>query len=192
MKNLKADNCGFSLVEIIVTVMIASVITGTVGFGLSLSSGKPAERCARSLASALSHARTTTMGRYRNEITIKNTGSGGYTVNENIIISLNDDDTVKESSQRGTTVGDGSVTLEYSLTGNDSDYKTLSVGQSLTVHFDSGSGALNDSIALINDSESGGTETLKISKGQLKFRISKSGTVKYVTIAQLTGNITTS
>jgi prepilin-type N-terminal cleavage/methylation domain-containing protein len=172
-KRLLHTNSGFSLVEIIVTVMIASVITGTVGFGISLSSGKPAEKCARSLASALSHARTNTMGKYRNNIVLTNTGSG-YTVSENILVGFNADES-ENTSQRSTTIGSSNVTIEY-YTGTAS-YTTLDVGDSLVIRFDSGSGAL---------SEPSGTN------GQLIFRISKSGTVKYVTIAQLTGNITTS
>jgi prepilin-type N-terminal cleavage/methylation domain-containing protein len=175
MNRLKSDNSGFSLVEIIISVMIVSIISGIAGYGVSISSGKPAEQCAKKLSSTLSHARTTTMGKYRNEITLKNTGSS-YTVNERIIVTLNDDGSEGQTNERGTTIGNANVTIEYSLTGTE-PYTTLTAGNSITLRFDSGSGALKEPSDV---------------SGQLIFRISKSGTVKYVTITQLTGNVTIS
>ena len=42
MKFKKIGNSGFSLVEIIIVLAIISVLAGTVSYGLSFSSGKPA------------------------------------------------------------------------------------------------------------------------------------------------------
>lgn len=83
-------NRGMSLVEIIVVVAIMSILIGVGGYGLSLSSGKPAEECARKLASEIEYAKMATMGKYRTTIKITSEDEGkevwveetSYTVDE--------------------------------------------------------------------------------------------------------------
>jgi prepilin-type N-terminal cleavage/methylation domain-containing protein len=169
MDRFKKDNSGFSLVELIITIAIMSVMLGTVSYGLSLSSGKPAEECARKLASTLSQARTTTMGKYRNVITVKACDSG-IVVDEHIVIKMEGDE---ETSyyDRSSTVGKKSVNVEYKYSGLG-DYVNLTEGE-ITIRFNSGTGAL----------------TLPSDEGQLVFRITKAGKEKYVVINCLTGKI---
>jgi prepilin-type N-terminal cleavage/methylation domain-containing protein len=173
-------NAGFSLVEVIVAVMILSVLGGVAGYGLSMSNGKPAEECARKLSSALSHARTSTMGKYRNTIKVSDTGSG-IVVNEHIVITIDETDgTEDRTSDRSSTVGAKNVKVEYS-TDNGTSYNDLST---LNIRFDSGSGKLNE-VSVPN-----GSDNVKLTvNGRLIFRISKAGTVRYVTVMALTGKI---
>lgn len=159
MKKLQKDDLGFSLVEIIIVVAIMSILLATVGYGLSLSDGKPAEECARKLASVIQHGRTTTMGKYRNTITVR-MDSDKCIVEEKILIKEGEPEGIRSS-----TVGNKGVTVEYS-TDNGATYVPLS---SVMLRFDSGSGALKE--------------------GPTKFRISKAGTTKYVVIESLTGRV---
>ena len=90
MRAYKTNNLGFSLVELIIVVAIMSLFVGVTGYGLSLSSGKPAEECARKLAACIQHGRTTTMGKYRNIITVsKESGSERSVVKEEVTIKVN-------------------------------------------------------------------------------------------------------
>ena len=162
MKKLQKDNLGFSLVEIVIVVAMMSILLGTVGYGLSLSNGKPAEECARKLASVIQHGRTTTMGKYRNIITVK-MDSDKCIVEEKILVKE-----AEPEGLRSSTVGGKGVTVEYS-TDDGVTYQPLT---EVTLRFDSGSGALKE--------------------GPTKFKISKAGTVKYVVIEALTGKVTVS
>lgn len=178
MKKYKADNLGFSLVEIIIVVAIMSVLIGVTGYGLSLSSGKPAEECARKLTAALQHGRTTTMGKYRNIITIsKEHGTGRIVVTEDILIKINDDNT-EQKSTRSSVVGSKGVTFKYSKDGGAS-FTELLEGEKIELRFDSGSGALRKA-----------TTPEGLEYYYSVFEISKAGKVKYVVIQPLTGRIT--
>jgi prepilin-type N-terminal cleavage/methylation domain-containing protein len=166
MDRLKRDNFGYSLIELIITIAIISVMLGVVSYSLSLSSGKPADECARKLASVLSQARTTTMGKYMNEITITVSNTEGVVVNEDILIKEG------STSNRKSTVGKSSVTVKYKCSGT-SGYVDIPSG-GLQLRFNSGTGAL----------------TAPTKDGQLIFEISKSGTCRYVIINCLTGKVT--
>jgi Tfp pilus assembly protein FimT len=175
MKKIRNDNSGLSFVEIIITVAILSVLVGVLSYGLSFSNGKPAEECARKIASTLSHARTSTMGKYRNVVTLKDTGSG-IVMNEHTIVKLSDTDGVSEieggSIDRQSSVGAKRVKVEYSVDGGGSWSDIGSSG--LKIRFDSGSGSLKEPA---------------VTGGSLMIRASKAGTVKTVTITEFTGNI---
>lgn len=178
VKRYKTDNLGFSLVELIIVVAIMSLFLGVAGYGLSLSSGKPAEECARKLAACIQHGRTTTMGKYRNVITIsKESGSERTVVREDVTIKIEDDGTV-QTSARSATVGSKGVKVEYS-TDEGGSFAELTAGSSIELRFDSGSGALKKTA-------SGGTGYYTT------FRISKANTVRYVNIETLTGRVTVS
>jgi hypothetical protein len=144
-----------------------SVLIGVVGYNLSLASGRQAEECARKLGSVLSQARTTTMGKYRNDITVAKS-EDGVTVKEVILIRKEGDDEV--TSDRFSIVGDKSVTVEYKYTGIE--YTELKEG-GINLNFSSGTGAL----------------TVPTSENQLIFRISKAGKERFVIINCLTGKV---
>lgn len=59
----KKDNRGMSLVEIIIVIALISVITGIVGYGISLIGNKPVEECAKKVEMALNQNRINSMGK---------------------------------------------------------------------------------------------------------------------------------
>lgn len=179
MKKLNTDNRGFSIVELIVVIAIMSALTGVVGFGFSLSNGKPAEECAKKLVSAISHGRTATMGKYRNEIIVRKESDGRLTVTEDTLIRIENEGTPAENhvtSQRSSTVGAKGVTVEYKT--GTGGYTELMPGNEIRLRYDSGSGALK--------------KTAPGDAYYTGFRISKSGKVWYVKLETLTGRITAS
>lgn len=174
MDKLNSDNHGFSLVELIVVVAIISVIIGVVGFGLSLSSGKPAEECARKLTAAISHGRTATMGKYRNVITVRKESDGRLTVIEDTLVKI-DDEGNDVTTSRSSVVGGKNVTVEYKI--GTGSYVELTNGNEIELRYDSGSGAMKETA-------NGG------SAYYTGFRISKAGKIWYVKLEALTGRVT--
>jgi type II secretory pathway pseudopilin PulG len=152
-------------------IAILSVLTGVASYSYSMVSGRQAEECARKLASTLSHARTTTMGKYKDDITIENTDSG-IIVNEDIFVKV-DENNDKVSTERHTTVSKSNVTVEYKYNLLD-EYQELASGATLSLRFNSGTGALSEP---------------KEATSQLYFKISKNKTVKYVVINSVTGKV---
>lgn len=177
MGKLNSDNRGFSLVEIIVVVSIMSIMIGVIGYGLSLSSGKPAEECAKKLSAAISHGRTATMGKYRNVITVKKEDDGRLTVTEDTYIKIYDDGTTPpDTSRRSSVVGAKNVTVKYKI--GTGSYEELTNGSSIELRYDSGSGAMK--------------RTAPGNEYYTGFEISKSGKVWYVKLETLTGKVTAS
>jgi prepilin-type N-terminal cleavage/methylation domain-containing protein len=188
MEKFRKDNSGLSLVELIIVLAIMSVLIGVASYGLSLSNGKPADECARKLASTLSHARTTTMGKYSDKIKVYFDSNNGVMVYEDILIKIEKDEGGNDKevkSDRTSTVGSKAVTVEYkvvggtgsteSAAGNKNGYLPLpDSGGALELRFNSGTGAL----------------TLPDKASKVVFKISKAGTVDYVIITALTGKVT--
>lgn len=177
MRKLNNDDHGFSLVELIIVVSIMSVMIGVIGYGLSLSSGRPAEQCAKRLSAAISHGRTATMGKYRNVITVKKEADGRLTVTELTTISVHDDGSNDQTSERRSLVGAKDVTVEYKI--GTGGYVPMNNGSSIELRYDSGSGAMKKTANSGSDYYTG-------------FRISKAGKVWYVNMETLTGKVTAS
>lgn len=80
MNKSNVRNAGFSLIELIVTITIASILVGTVSLGISLAFSKDASRCATILNDALYSVRMDSMSKSGNyTLIIKNIGSGTNT-----------------------------------------------------------------------------------------------------------------
>lgn len=163
------DNRGFSLVELIIVVGIIAILAGTVGIGLSATSGKPATECANKLSSVLQHARVTTMGKSKLEIDIRKDDSGRIRVDERLLAT--DGGAVETTS---TIVGKNGVTVEISADG--STWTEITQDTSVTIEFSRSSGALKPTV-------DNGTVYNQY------FRITRAGTIKYVCIVPLTGKV---
>ncbi len=153
-------NKGMSLVEIIVVVAIMSILIGVAGYGLSLSSGKPAEECARRLVSEIEQARMATMGRNKTEIIIyaDNGGQDGVRIEEVSTIVNDDGSTTSRTTEK--KVSSKKLNVSFS-TGEDN----------LPLEFDRASGAL------------------KGNKDIVEIYISKANTKRTIKIYGLTGNV---
>lgn len=194
MNKLNRDQRGFSMVELIVVIAIMSIMAGVVGYGFSLTNGKPAEECAKKLTAAIAHGRTTTMGKYRNIITVRKETDGRLTVTEDTLVRIEDDGSEVWSS-RGSTVGVKGVEVEYKI-GADA-YKPFDENVSaIQLRYNSGSGVMKKEVKTGKisdiDFETKELNTSLIEEYCTGFRISRAGKVWYVKLETLTGRITSS
>lgn len=166
----KIGNSGFSLVEVIIVVAIIAVLTGTLGYGLSFVSGKPAQECAQKTVSVLQHARTTTMGKYKLLVCIRN--DGGRIIIEQTAYNTQNDYNSGSPVVTTTAVGAKGVRFEYGTDGTS--YTQLEDGDSVNIEFSRSTGELKP--------EASGNYWSC-------FRISKAHTVKNISIVPLTGRI---
>lgn len=160
---MRRDNRGFSLVEIIIVVAIMAITVGTVSYGLSFASGKPAEECARKLASCMQHTRTATMGKFSTSIRIYKDADGIWA--EEIVTTANADGTENTEPQKTTTkLGDAKVSVTF----NDADFSEI------VFTFNRGTGGLSS----------------YADQSKVWFTVSKASTTKTVEIIPITGKIT--
>ena len=164
---MRNNNKGFSLVELIIVVALIALFTGIAGYGMSLSSGKAADECARKLASSIQRARTSSMGKNETNIKIWKNADGVW-VQETVILADKD------------TGGAGETVVHDAVKVGEKNLSVLFQGGDLpdvpgvTFKFDRSSGALRE-----HDSDS-----------ELLFTIAKSSNTKKVKIVPLTGKVT--
>ena len=135
----KQDNRGMSLVEIIIVVAIMSIFIGTVGYGLSMISGKPAEECGQKLLSALQHTRTITMGKKDTTITIFMDAEERIAVKE-VAVKLLENDGNTTTEERESVVGAKGVAVICTM--SDGSTVNITGTNMVELKFDRGSGAL--------------------------------------------------
>lgn len=99
ISNLKKNNKGFSLVELIVVIAIMTVTVGALVLSVSLIIGSDAKEACRKFNSQIDEARTGSMSRYDEDLSIKFIAKGGadgadtdgfYTVKEVVTIKPTD------------------------------------------------------------------------------------------------------
>lgn len=175
MKQLNHDNRGFSLVEVIMVVAILSIMAGVIGYSFNLTNGKPAEQCAKRLASAISHGRTATMGKYRNTITVSKDADGLIVTEDTLVLAKDEEHGISDdvTSQRFSRVGGKDVKVEYKI--GTGSYTELADGESIFLRYDSGSGAMK--------------KTAPGDAYYTGFKISKADKIWYVKLETLTGRV---
>lgn len=80
IEDMKRNNRGMSLVEVIIVVAILSIVAGGITIGVGFITGKPADECANKLRAALQSNRTTTMGKLSAELLIYGNTDGVWVV----------------------------------------------------------------------------------------------------------------
>lgn len=195
MNKLNRDHRGFSMAELIIVIAIMSIMAGVVGYSFTLTNGKPAEECAKKLTVAIAHGRTTTMGKYRNVITVRKESDGRLTVTEDTLVRVEDDGTEVWLPSRSSTVGAKGVTVEYKI-GTD-EYKPFDENVSaIQLRYNSGSGAMKQEVKKGKiseiDSDTKELDTPLINQYCTGFRISRAGKVWYVKLETSTGRVTSS
>ena len=168
---LAKDSKGMSLVEIIIAVAILSLLIGIAGYGLSLSSGKPAEKYARKLVSVIQQARTATMGKKKTVVTIKNDGEVTQ-----VVTTI--DDSGKEVTSVPETLLDASKDVSIEIRRNGTDDSALV--STLELEFNRANGAL---LKVDGAAAEGYMPTIKVSKGN---------TTRLIEIFPLTGKVSLS
>jgi prepilin-type N-terminal cleavage/methylation domain-containing protein len=172
----KTDNKGFSLVEIIVVMAIMAVLTGTVAYGLSMSSNKKVEECARKIASELQSMRTLAFGKY--EVIGKlyyDSGSDSYILSQTVKNSSADKDKKDDELNTTTTVvGSGTVEVIYIESGAG-EVKLKDKGtDGITFKFSRSTGKLVEGPTEIKFTKSDKTKTMKIEIVELTGKITVS------------------
>ena len=172
----KQDNRGMSLVEIIIVVAIMSIFIGTVGYGLSMISGKPAEECGQKLLSALQHTRTITMGKKDTTITIFMDAEERIAVKE-VAVKLLDNDGNTTTEEWESVVGAKGVAVICTM--SDGSTVNITGTNMVELKFDRGSGALRST--RVNGIDNSTVCTL--------ITISKGDKIRYITITPVTGKL---
>ncbi|MCM1118751.1 MAG: prepilin-type N-terminal cleavage/methylation domain-containing protein [bacterium] len=163
----QTDNRGLSLVEIIVVIAIAAVISGFFILGIGMITGKPVEQCARQMKIVLEQCRTAAMG--------KPTGDA-------YLVLTRDSEGVWATLYQGGVpdkkmVGQSDVVVKVILDGTEYDLKD-SFPSGLRIDFDRSSGGL-----LASASPGGGSAFCK------SITMSRGSTTRTLTIVRLTGKI---
>ncbi len=171
---MKKNNLGMSLVEIIIVIAILAVIAGSIGLGIGLITGKPAEKCAKKLNAIMQNNRMTTMGKLSARLEIYIDAEGYICVNEYV-------ETAGEGEKVTTTrIGEKGVLLRYKISG-EPDFRDLNAAMPpLIISFNRSSGAFHDLSAM------GPTYAGKYC---IEIEISKGDTVKLLKLSYLTGKI---
>lgn len=183
MNNTKNRNAGFSLIELIVTIAVASILVGTVSLGASLAFSKDASRCATILNDALYSVRMDSMskpGIYT--MVVKNSGSGS---NTKFVVEIDHDGDRETIYLEGDANADkiDDIVAEFKVDGSVVQTQDIKSGE-LTITFDKSKGCVKT-----------GSGTDFSSDGVLQFYItSKRGSTAnknaYVSIITSTGKHT--
>lgn len=129
---MRKDNRGFSLVELIVVMGIMAVLGGVMFMGVSMISGKPADKCAEKIKTVIQSSRVTTMGRTNVSLKIYRAADGRVMASQTTPEGTND-----------SIIGDADVTVEVQINGGG--FSPLgSASSPLTIEFDRSTGALKN------------------------------------------------
>lgn len=164
--NMKNDNRGISLVEVMVVVAIMAVLLAVGIMSVNAMSGKPAQQCAQQLMYSLERHRTSAMGKVNSQYVLRVNGSGKIVADEYL-------------TNADSLTGVDPKTVEVGASGNKVTYvcggATYSLDERpLTLQFDRGSGSFK--------AQADGTYCTEII-------IKRGGREHKVTLVPLTGKV---
>ena len=107
--DMKRNNSGMSLVEVIIVVAILSIVAGGITLGIGFITRKPADECANKLRAALQSNRTTTMGKLSAELEIFGNSDGVWVV-----------EIVDGTEKNPTRIGSSGVNVEVKVSDGSS------------------------------------------------------------------------
>ncbi len=165
---MRKDNRGLSLVELVIVIAILAVVGSLVTMGLSAATSKPAEECAKKIATTLNSARMSTMG--KQSVAINLYKKGDYIYADEVVNGV-----ITKTSQ----VSSKGVQVEYKLEGGG--YQTLGdASNKLSLSFKRSTGGFNKPTV-------GGT-----AEGAycVEIRVSKGTRTNILNLAYLTGKVT--
>lgn len=166
--SMKKDNRGVTLVELIIVMAILAVLAGTVGLGIGLISGKPADKCASKMRTVMQNNRVTTMGKLNASLQFYVDADGSVWALE----------TIEGSPATPVLVGEKSVSVQYTVSGDATHYPLGDATNPLIISFNRSSGAFNDLSAMGLTGKY--CDSIVITKGS---------TVKTLKLSYLTGKI---
>lgn len=134
---LRDDNKGITLVEIVVVVSILVVLASAAVLGVGILSGKQAEQACTTLKTACENNRTVSLGRYKTELVVSDTGAGLEAVEK-----YYKDNSGTASGTKNVKLCDDKVSGYVS---NDGSSWTPIDSSGVTLEFDRSSGALKSS-----------------------------------------------
>lgn len=184
--NMRSDNQGFSLIEIIIVVAIMATMSGVLGFGLPLITGKPADECASKLSSNLKHAQTLATGKQSVTVEIKNDDAGNIFAQTTSVKVLDNTGTTETDTQT-SIIGVSGVTVEFYVSdgaGGVTLATTLSPSSvgAIRLTYDRITGAISTT-EVLNGSVYVATEDI------MSIKITKGNKTRYINITPVTGNI---
>jgi len=157
---MRQNNKGLSLVELIVVIALMAVLIGIGGFSFTLLFGTQAKACAQNVSAKLNETKTGCMSRYDETMMLAYryatdpddaiTSDGYYT--ENAVSTINKSGNVVSAS--GSTeirkMGSSRVVIEVYMTGMSGPFNlSEGSGNSITISFDRASGAYEETVAIV-------------------------------------------
>ncbi len=159
---MKKDNKGFSLVELIVVMAIAMIVTGVVVTNVAAGREKAADECVEKIESTLQGMRITTMGKYDAYMEIYVSGDSVY-ANKVMIL-----DAAGSTSSDLTIVGGKGVSVTYEI-GNSGSFISLD-STPVRIAYDRSSGAFTTDITAIRAQKGARVKTIKLNKATGKIQ----------------------
>lgn len=148
---MKKNNKGLSLVELIVVIAIMAVLVGMLALSLSILTGAQAKQAAEKISSQLNEAKTGSMSRYQQTLTLKyetknelaGFPSDGFYA-EKSYLDMKKDLTTKEVGKESRRVGSKQVqiTIYYTNASGTQSYDLTTTGGDVIISYDRTSGAL--------------------------------------------------
>ena len=115
---VKKDNRGLSIIEVVIVITILAILGALMTAGISAAVSKPADECANKMVAAFNNARVTTMGKQKIQLLIYEENSCVYL--KKMIYSTKNDGTVNVDTQT-TKIGAKDVKVTYKVQGDSSE-----------------------------------------------------------------------